>query len=42
MTPKLKTFLERGFSTIILLAILGGALCLNTPIAYGILICLLL
>lgn len=41
MTPKLKTFLERGFSTIILLAILGGALCLNTPIAYGILICLL-
>lgn len=41
MTPKLKTFLERGFSTIILLAILGGALWLNTPIAYGILICLL-
>ena len=41
MTPKLKTFLERGFSTIILLAILGGALLLNTPIAYGILICLL-
>lgn len=41
MTPKLKTFLERGFSTIILLAILGVALWLNTPIAYGILICLL-
>ncbi len=41
MTPKLKTFLKRGFSTIILLAILGGALRLNTPIAYGILICLL-
>lgn len=41
MTPKLKTFLERGLSTIILLAILGGALWLNTPIAYGILICLL-
>lgn len=41
MTPKLKTFLERGLSTIILLAILGGALWLNTPLAYGILICLL-
>lgn len=41
MSPKLKTFLERGLSTIILLAILGGALWLNTPIAYGILICLL-
>lgn len=41
MTPKLKTFLERGLSTIILLAILGGALWLNTPIGYGILICLL-
>ncbi len=41
MTPKLKTFLKRGFSTIILLAILGGVLWLNTPIAYGLLICLL-
>lgn len=41
MTPKLKTFLERGFSTIVLLAILGGVLWLNEPIGYGILICLL-
>lgn len=41
MTPKLKTFLERGFSTIVLLSILGGALWLNSSIGYGILICLL-
>lgn len=41
MTSKLKTFLERGFSTIVLLAILGGVLWLNEPIGYGILICLL-
>lgn len=41
MTPKLKTFLERGLSTVILLAVLGGALWLNEPIGYGILICLL-
>lgn len=41
MTPKLKTFLERGFSTIILLAVLGGALWLNESIGYGILICML-
>ena len=41
MPPKLKTLLERGFSTIVLLAILGGVLRLNEPIGYGILICLL-
>ncbi len=41
MSPKLKTFLERGLSTVILLAILGGVLYVNQPIAYGVLICLL-
>ena len=41
MTPKTKTFLERGFSTIVLLGILGGALAWDSPIGYGILICLL-
>ncbi len=41
MTPKTKTFLERGFSTILLLAILGGALYLDEPLGYGVLICLL-
>lgn len=41
MTPKLKTFLERGLSTVILLAVLGGVLWVNKPIGYGVLICLL-
>lgn len=41
MTPKLKTFLERGFSTILLLSILGGAVAWNHPTGYGVLICLL-
>lgn len=41
MTPKLKTFLERGFSTIVLLALLGGTVAWNEPIGYAILICLL-
>ncbi len=40
MTPKMKTFLERGFSTIILLGLLGGAVAWNEPIAYAILICI--
>lgn len=38
MTPKTKTFLERSFSTIILLAILGGAIAWDDPLGYGILI----
>lgn len=41
MTPKAKTFLERGFSTILLLAILAGALIWDSPVGYGLLICLL-
>lgn len=41
MTPKVKTFLERGFSTIILLGLLGGAVWWNNPIGYAILICTL-
>ncbi len=40
MTPKMKTFLERGFSTIVLLSLLAGAVIWNEPIAYAILICL--
>lgn len=40
MTPKTKTFLERTFSTIILLAILGGAIAWDDPLGYGILIAL--
>lgn len=40
MTPKLKTFLERGFSTIVLLSLLGGALAWNNPFGYAGLICL--
>lgn len=38
MTPKLKTFLERGFSTIVLLSLLGGAVAWNEPIGYAVLI----
>lgn len=41
MTPKLKTFLERGFSTIVLLSLLGGAVAWNEPIGYAVLICVL-
>ncbi len=41
MTPKLKTFLERGFSTIVLLSLLGGAVAWNNPIGYAVLVCLL-
>ncbi len=40
MTPKMKTFLERGLSTVILLGLLGGAVAWNEPIAYAVLICL--
>lgn len=41
MTPKLKTFLERGFSTVVLLSLLGGAVAWNEPIGYAGLICVL-
>ena len=41
MTPKVKTFLERGFSTLILLGLLGGAVWWNNAIGYAILVCLL-
>ena len=41
MSPKLKTFLERGFSTIVLLSLLGGAVAWNAPIGYAVLICVL-
>ncbi len=40
MTPKTKTFLERSFSTVILLGLLGGAVAWDEPIAYAVLICL--
>lgn len=41
MTPKAKTFLERGLSTIILLGLLWGTICWNKPIGYAILVCAL-
>lgn len=41
MTPKVKTFLERGLSTVILLALLGGTVSWNNPIGYAILVCAL-
>lgn len=41
MTAKLKTFCERLFSTVILLLLLGGAIWMNEPDAYGFLICIL-
>ncbi len=40
MTPKARTFLERSFSTVILLGLLGGAVAWNEPLAYAVLICL--
>ncbi len=40
MTPKTKTFLERTFSTVILLGLLGGAVAWDEPIAYAALICI--
>ena len=41
MSPKLKTFLERGFSTIVLLGLLGGTVAWNEPIGYAVLISVL-
>ncbi len=40
MTPKTRTFLERTFSTVILLSLLGGAVGWDEPVAYVALICL--
>ncbi len=40
MTPKIKTFLQRGFSTVVLLGLLGGAVAWNNPAGYAILLCL--
>ncbi len=41
MSPKIKTLLERGFSTIVLLSLLGGTVAWNKPIGYAGLICVL-
>ena len=41
MSDKLKTFFARLFSTVVLLALLGGAVWWNSPAGYGVLICLL-
>ncbi|MBR5876372.1 MAG: phosphatidate cytidylyltransferase [Akkermansia sp.] len=41
MSPKLKTFIERGISTVILLALLGGAVAWNSPLGYAVLVCVL-
>ena len=41
MSPKLKTFLERGFSTIVLLSLLGGTVAWDEPLGYAVLICVL-
>ena len=41
MSDKLKTFYARLFSTVVLLALLGGAVWWNSPAGYGVLICLL-
>lgn len=41
MSDKLRTFLKRLFSTVLLLLLLGGALLWNSPVGYGLLICLL-
>lgn len=40
MSPKIKTLLERSFSTIVLLAILSAAVYINSPLGYALLICL--
>ncbi len=40
MTPKTRTFLERTFSTVVLLGLLGGAVYWNEPAAYAVLVCL--
>lgn len=41
MSTKLKTFCERLFSTVVLLLLLGGAVWMNDPNTYGLLICIL-
>lgn len=41
MSPKLKTFIERGISTIILLGLLGGTVAWNNPWGYALLVCVL-
>lgn len=41
MSSKLKTFCERLFSTVVLLLLLGGAVWMNDPNTYGLLICIL-
>lgn len=41
MSPKIKTLLERGFSTIVLLSLLGGTVAWDEPIGYAALICIL-
>lgn len=41
MSPKLKTFIERGISTVILLGLLGGAVAWNSLWGYAILVCVL-
>ena len=40
MSPKAETFLKRLFSTVILLAVLGGAVAWNNAFGYAALICL--
>lgn len=40
MSPKIKTLLERSFSTIVLLSILSVAVYLNSSLGYALLICL--
>ncbi len=41
MTPKTRTFLERTFSTVVLLGLLAAAVAWNNPAGYAVLICLL-
>lgn len=41
MSDKFRTFLKRLFSTVLLLLLLGGALWWDSPVGYGLLICLL-
>jgi CDP-diglyceride synthetase len=41
MSPKLKTFIERCISTVILLSLLGGTVAWNSPWGYAILVCVL-
>lgn len=40
MTPKTRTFLERSLSSVILLALTGGAVAWGEPIGYALLICI--